>query len=225
MAIYTPRGLKIRVPIPYAFALMNRLYPRVSPKQVLKTAEGFDSLPGMMAFIAGLASLGFQWEPFTTTAAVGIARLAGFGMRVLGVSRLPGIPAASGFFASVSGYGVFWGVLFLGNLLSTGWQGFAAFLAGNLWAGVLCLIFEFRQNRRSCESTGWPCTGSEMAFFSAYRLHASHIGAAIDLELTEEEREEEKWKPAFEEFAAAWPELIEAPVSGDRRFACLEKVL
>ena len=45
MPIYTPRGLNIRVEIPYAFALMARLTPQVEPVAVLKTTEGLEFKP------------------------------------------------------------------------------------------------------------------------------------------------------------------------------------
>jgi hypothetical protein len=225
MAIYTPRGLKIRVPTPRAFALMNRLYPRVRPRQVLKTAEGFEFLPAMMAFLTGIAGLGLQWEPIPMAAAVGAARLVGFGVKVFGFFFVPGIIAGAALFGSMAGYGVFWGFIVIGGFLTTGWGGIAAFFAGNLWAGVASLIIEFRQARRVHRLTGLALTGSEMNFFSAYRFHACRIGVATDVDPTDEETEEDKWKPVFEEFSAAWPESVEKTGSDVGYWAGREKVL
>jgi hypothetical protein len=224
MVIYTPRGLKIRIPIPRAFALMNRLYPRVSPWQVLKTAEGFEFLPAMMAFAAGIVGLGLQGGPVCLAAAVGAARLAGFGIKVAGFPTFPGMISAAVLFGSMAGYGVFWGLIVILGFLTTGWPGVAAFFAGNLWAGLVSLIVEFRRARRYHRLTGRPWTGSELNFFRAYLFHASRIGAATDVEPTGQELEEEKWRPVFEEFAAAWPELIGEPEPDAVVFAGQNKV-
>lgn len=54
MAIYTPRGLKIRLSIQYCFTLLARLYPEVDPYTVLKTTEGLEFIPSFLAVLASL---------------------------------------------------------------------------------------------------------------------------------------------------------------------------
>lgn len=49
MAIYTPRGMEIRLPVGYALALMTRLHPEVDPFDVLTTAEGIDQINSLLA--------------------------------------------------------------------------------------------------------------------------------------------------------------------------------
>ncbi len=54
MAIFTPRGLKIRLPVDYAFALMARLYPKVDAFKVLKTTESLELIPSVITLLTGL---------------------------------------------------------------------------------------------------------------------------------------------------------------------------
>ena len=55
MAIYTPRGLAINLPVSYSFALMKRLHPTVDAFKVLKTTEGLESIPAVLTFVTGIA--------------------------------------------------------------------------------------------------------------------------------------------------------------------------
>ena len=71
MSIYTGRGLKIRLPIDYGFALMQRLYPAVDAFKVLRTTEGLELLPSCMAFIAAI--LCFMNHASPTTIAIVVA--------------------------------------------------------------------------------------------------------------------------------------------------------
>lgn len=63
MAIYTPRGLKIRLSVDHAFTLMARLFPDVDAFKILKTTEGLESIPATLAFITGLASFSLHLHP------------------------------------------------------------------------------------------------------------------------------------------------------------------
>ncbi len=73
MPIYTPRGLKVRLSIDYAFALMARLHPGVNAFQVLKTTEGIESLPQSFAFLAAL----FCFVLKLTPSQIGVVVFAG----------------------------------------------------------------------------------------------------------------------------------------------------
>src|SRR5690554_5149843 len=52
LVIYTPRGLKVRLPFDLVFALIARLSPKVSAFKVLQTTEAFEILPRFVSFIA-----------------------------------------------------------------------------------------------------------------------------------------------------------------------------
>ena len=54
MAIYTPRGLKVRLPIDFAFALIARLYPKYDAFKVLRTTEAIELMPKALSAVAGI---------------------------------------------------------------------------------------------------------------------------------------------------------------------------
>ena len=83
MAIYTPRGVKIRTSVPYAFGLMARLNPKVTPFRILKTTEGIESLPGMLAFIAGMVGFSMHLPPLQIALVIAACQLAGALMEVV----------------------------------------------------------------------------------------------------------------------------------------------
>jgi hypothetical protein len=54
MALFTPRGLKVR--LAYAFALMARVYPKTDAFRVLQLTEEVENLGALAFFIAGIAA-------------------------------------------------------------------------------------------------------------------------------------------------------------------------
>ena len=57
MPLYTPRGLKIRLPKSYAFALIGRLYGKETAFRVLKLTEEVENLGALAITIAALLAL------------------------------------------------------------------------------------------------------------------------------------------------------------------------
>ncbi len=91
MAIYTPRGLEINLPLPYAFALMQRLYPRVDAFKVLKTAEGLESIPGVLTFVSGLACFYLKADPYQIGLCILCGSVIGTVITLFGL-MVPGLP-------------------------------------------------------------------------------------------------------------------------------------
>ena len=91
MAIFTPRGLKIRLPFDYAFALIARLYPKVDAFEVLKTTEGLKLIPSLITFITGFVCFYLRLPVFEIGLYVFIASIAGFLMTFFGLFIIPGI--------------------------------------------------------------------------------------------------------------------------------------
>ena len=63
MALFTPRGLKLRLPTAYAFALMARVYPQTDAFRVLQLTEEVENLGALASFIAGIAAFSLRLEP------------------------------------------------------------------------------------------------------------------------------------------------------------------
>ncbi len=55
MALFTPRGLKVRLTKAYAFALMARVYPRTDAFRILQLTEEVENLPDTATYIAAMA--------------------------------------------------------------------------------------------------------------------------------------------------------------------------
>jgi len=110
MAIYTPRGLKIRIAVPYAFGLMARLHPKVTPFRILKTTEGIESLPGMLAFIAGIIAFALHLPPLQIVLIVAAIQLVGKLINAFGLYIVPGLVNLGTLFSYISGYGIYPGL-------------------------------------------------------------------------------------------------------------------
>lgn len=202
MPIYTPRGIKIRIAVSYAFGLMTRLYPEVSPFRILKATEGIESLPAMFAIISGIIGFLMQLPPLQIGLAAGIAQLLGVLINTYGFYYVPGLVALGTLFSYVSGYGIFLIPATVVGFIFVGWQGVLAFFIGKFSASMISHALQFRQTLRYHKLIGRPIRASEVHCFNAYRLHASRMGVTTNIELKDQEIAEDNWKPAFEAFVA-----------------------
>lgn len=137
MAIYTPRGLKIRLPIDYSFALMTRLYPRITPFKFLKVTEALELLPAAWASIAAVLAFFTLKSPYTVCAVVAGVQIIAHVMRMsaLPIPRIVTGPA--NIYSYGSGYGIFLILICALGYLKLGWQGVAAFLVVRAAAGLV----------------------------------------------------------------------------------------
>ena len=209
MAIYTPRGLKVRIAVPCAFGLMARLSPKVSPFRVLKTTEGLQSIPGLLALIAGLIAFSMDLPPIQVGLLVCGAQLLGVLINLFGFYVIPGLVSLATVFSYVAGYGILLAAIGLVGFFTVGWQGVLAFFIGKAAAGLASTVLGFWQTSRYHRLVGHAFTPSEVHFFNAYRLHASRIGVTTDIDLHEDETHEDQWGPTFAAFAAEWPEVVQ----------------
>jgi hypothetical protein len=187
---------------------MARLSPEVSPFRVLKTAEGIERVPGMLAFLAGLVAFLARLPPVEIASLVAAAQLFGVTLNLLGLYVIPGLVALATLYSYLAGYGVFLVAILTVGYFTVGWQGLLAFFIGRLAASLGSAVIGHWQTRRYHELTGHAFTSSEVHFFNAYRLHAARIGVTTDIDLDDTELREEHWGPTLERFAAKWPEVV-----------------
>jgi len=207
MAIYTSRGLKIRIEVPYAFGLMSRLYPKVTPFRILKTTEGIESLSGFLSFTVGIVCFLIRLSPIEIAVLVAIAHIIGTLINLFGFYIIPSLISLSTLFSYLDGCGVFIFQTAIGFIF-VGWGGVLAFYLAKLSAHAIEICIDFMQTKRYQKLLGHPLTSSEVHFFNAYRIHVSRKGVSTDINLNENEIEEESWKPVFEIFAMEWPEIV-----------------
>jgi hypothetical protein len=208
MAIFTPRGLKIRLDIPYSFGLMSRLFPTVPAFTILKTAEGIENVPAVLAMLAGLIAFAIHLPPIWVFAFAIAAGYSGVLINTFGLYFAPCIVRLGTAYSYFAGFGILLVLVAAVGWLTVGWLGVAAFFSARVAAALLGWIHDFHFTQRSHALTGQSLTTSERSFFNAYRLHASRLGVTTDLELSDDEYQEDSWRPCFEDLAARYPEVV-----------------
>jgi len=208
MAIYTPRGLKIRLSVNHVFALIKRLYPEVDAFRVLKTTEGIESLTSMATFIAALTCFLLKVDPLYIGISACVAYLIMTFINMTGFYIIPGLVMLGTLYSYISGFSILLIALLIVGYFLVGWQGIIAFFIGKFLGWAISQVFELQQMKKIKEIVGVPLTASERSFFNAYRMHASKLGKSLDIDVSDEELTEENWKPAFEDLAVKWPEVV-----------------
>lgn len=208
MAIYTPRGLKIRISVPYAFGLIARLYPKVSAFKVLKTTEGIESFTSTATFIAVIICFFMYLDPLKILLIISIIYVITVLLNTFGLFIIPGQVAIGTLYSYISGYGLIIICVVLVGYFTIGWQGLVAYFIGKFIGWCVGRVIEVMETKRYFKLTGHPFTVSERSFFNSYRLHAVKHGITTDIELSEEEMEEDNWGPSFEDLVTKWPKVV-----------------
>ncbi len=210
MALFTPRGLKVRIATPYAFALMARVFPSIDAFRILQLTEEVENLPKLAGFTSGLVVFALRLPPlqnalvvFTAVAVFRLVHL--FGLFVPPFTLL--LPV-SRVYSFVSGYGVLLVALLAFGLFTVGWRGVLAFLAARACCGLVFWLFELAWSRRSYRMIGFPFTASERSFFHAFRLAASRLGVSTDLHVPDEQLHRSHWEHVFSDLAVKWPIVV-----------------
>jgi hypothetical protein len=210
MALFTPRGLKVGVATPYAFALMARVYPRVDAFRVLQLTEEIENLSGLAAFICGLIVFGLRLPPLQIAAIV-FATVAVFRLvHLLGLFVPPFtfLLPVSRIYSFVAGYGLFLAALLIFGFFTVGWRGVVTYVTARICCAVLFWFIELAWSRRSHRLTGFAFMASERSFFHAFRLAASRLGVSTDLHVPDEQLDRSQWEHVFTDLAVKWPVVV-----------------
>lgn len=207
MAIFTPKGLKIRLATDLAFTYIARLHPKFTAFQVLKTVEGIELIPSLFAFFTGIYVFLNNFSPIDIAIYVGIATLVGGLITTLGLFIIPFLVRLITGLSYLKGFGVFSIAIIISGFLTVGWKGTMFYLIGHYAASFIIFIVDFWQMKMAYKKTGFALTTSERNFFNAYRLHASRIGLTTNLELEDGEIESGKWKLPLTILQLKWPEV------------------
>lgn len=210
MAIFTPRGLKLRLSVPYAFALMTRLFPHVDAFRVLQLTEEVENLASAATAVVTVGVFVAHLEPVTIGIVVGATWFAFKLSHLLGLFCPPfrTFLPLSRVFSWVAGYGVLLAALLVLGFLTVGWQGTLAFVVGRLLALWLIGLLDHAYGRYVFKQTGIFVTASERSFFHAYRLSADKVGVTRSLQVSEEEMESDKWYGTYSDLKAKWPVVV-----------------
>ena len=228
MSLQTPRGLKIRLPVEYAFALMARLWrvdARTDAFRVLKTCEAIWMVPGVLAFIVGLTGVFLiDSHPAWLLLALPAGRVVGslliqFGfvgsLSDIGLVRLAEIVS------HFSGYGLLHAGASVALWLNFGWPAVGFWFAGAILAvvgssmiEVICFRFRHRAiiNGRESVADRVIVGSSELYFLHAYRLHANRLGVTKSLAMDPRELEKNPgsdpdWLLCVYDLFGKWPAM------------------
>ncbi|MBK8581810.1 MAG: hypothetical protein IPL86_08250 [Flavobacteriales bacterium] len=207
MAIFTPRGLKIRLDTDLAFTYIARLQPKFTAFQVLKTVEGIELIPNLFAVLTGIYMMLNNYDSINIAVAVFVAMMIGGIATAFGLYVIPFLVRSATAISYIHGFGIFSIVIIVTGLLTVGWQGVLFYFIGRYSASLFLSIMDFLQMYYIRNRTGVVITASERNFYNAYRLLASQIGISASLELKEGEVESGKWELPYLLMKQKWPQV------------------
>ncbi|MEN6423870.1 MAG: hypothetical protein ABFE13_00795 [Phycisphaerales bacterium] len=207
MAVYTPRGLKIRLDQAYAFALMARLFPHIDAFRVLQLTEEVENLASLATFIAAIAAFAAQLDPVMTGIVVGTTHFSFRMAHLFGLFVPPFrlLLPLSHIYSWLAGYGIFLIMLLALGYFMVGWEGLVAFTVARVAAGWLAGGIDLAYARFIFKKTGAMITASERSFFHAYRLSADQLGITRSIEVDEEEMKPANWQHVHADMTIKWP--------------------
>lgn len=201
MAFYTPRGLKIRLSLPYAFTLLSRLYPKRTPEKVLLSTEAVDGLSVLNWDVMTLLAIWYQ-APFWAVTAIGIgASVAGTLTLWFGIFLIPGLPTLSLWWSFIPTFFRLIGLL-LAAYAFQGWDGVLSLVVAYGASFLANKALELKLVRSRYLRSGVLMTSSEVSFLQAYRLHAVDLGVTTDINVTQEEMTSAPWREVVLDYAS-----------------------
>lgn len=218
-AIFTPRGLHVRLPAHVAFGLMAQLRPKVRPSEVLATTEAIEFTPTAVSKILALIGFVLQLTPAAVAVLTVVGRAAPNLLALAGLARRPGWLALGRLYRPVAGHGLSLVVVAAMGVLLDGPVAAVGFLAGTLVGGLINMLVDFLLMRRADPRLRQPLSSTERFFLDALRLHAERSGQELDLERvpTTAGGEDEAWRAALADYAAEHPKRAQQSFAGDAR--------
>jgi len=208
----TPKGLKVRLDIPYGFALLARLWrkdPNTDAFKVLKTCEGLECIRPFLGFIGGMVGLILGPNIWYVPLGIVIGSILGKILTAFGLFIIPGLPSVGVLFSWGIGYGVFTLIGIALAWILRGWIFAVAWLGGFIAAYIVVLFFlEGMIMNYYSKRVGYPVTTQEINFLNAYRLHADRLGMPRNLDVPEEEIAAGYWEECLQDYGAKYPEAV-----------------
>ena len=218
MSLMTPRGLKVRLELSWAFGLLARLWgkdPRTDAFRVLKTCEAIESVPAVLCFIGGIVA---SWNKGWPAWSIPLGQVAGATLGLLLtqmglflIIRPIGLLFLGSIWSWTSGYGILLTLTLTNAWMTRGWQGPLWWVLGIFATTIavkMILEWGFVALRWRIGGKESAFTSSEVNFFNAYRLHASRMGASQELDVSDEEIASGMWRECLLDYAAKYPEAV-----------------
>ncbi len=152
MAIFTPRGLKIRLSIQYTFALMARLFPRFDAFRILQKTEAVENLTLMASMIAGIIAFALCYNYMQIAIIVIVTNLIfnlqnNYGLFIPPFKQL--LRLSHFYSAYIAGYGIIEIGIIIFGYFKVGWKGVLSYLIAMFITLILELIIDFSIFRKN----------------------------------------------------------------------------
>lgn len=225
MAIFTTRGLKIRLDNRYCFALMRRLYPTISAFKILKTAEGFELIKDIYILFAIIISTFLACSYWT------------FGIIIVCFSVLESVVEqftwrgafikkynlwlnAAILFSYIDGFFIYTTLVCLIVYLKFNWYGIVTYFSAKIIAAIFDWLISLiesairhKQNLLHLQTLGTTLTKSERNFLNSYLFYSKE--KEIPLKLDSHELDEQNWKMIYADLQKKWP-VIAGRITWDK---------
>jgi hypothetical protein len=217
-AIFTPRGLHVRLPTQVAFGLMAQLRPKVRPAQVLATTEAIEFTPTATSKVLALVGFVLQLPPPVILGLCALGRVVPDLLALAGVIHGPRWTALGRLYRPLAGRGglTLIGVTAVGALIA-GPIAAVAFLVGTLVGGTVNMLIDFLLMRRPDPRLKQPLSSTERFFLQALQEHAAGSGQALDLEQAPVTAENGAWRAALADYALEHPKRARQSYAGGDR--------
>lgn len=204
LAVYTPKGLKIRWDASSTFSLIARLYPKRRAKDVFRLTEALDSLPTALSLLAGLICFYLKIELLAMFAIVGSIRFLTYCLIHWNI-LIPGIPSIGRLYNRTINWFLFpWIVPIVAGYLMQGWGTVLTYYAAITIGWMLEFFFVMIMGRRMFRRLGISFTQSEYAFVMAYRYFAVIDKKSPDILGSDDELELSNWIDTYEDYAQTY---------------------
>jgi len=206
MAIFTPRGLKIRLPVNYTFGLLARLYPEVDAFKVLKTVEGIEYISYLITMSSALLSFYFHLNLMEIGLVVFITSIISFILSMKSLLLIKIFHTIATLFSYIAGFGLVTILIVLYGYFTVGIEGVGIFLLARFLAGLIKLPISSKLATYH-KDLGY-LEDPEVYFIYAYKIWASKLAKSSEVILDKKELETENWSPVLNDLATKWPEVV-----------------
>ena len=203
-AFITPRGVKIRMPVEDAFAMMGRLYPKRKPEEILKTVEGLDFISNMVVYITLLFLIYMNVNIISFILLTSIAVI--FAKFIVHKGLIFSHRMIIPYYLSLIPFTIWYAVMFVFAFLNNGLSGVGILLGALIISFVIENIYE----SFVVKAYNGKITMAEIEFILAYRLHAVSVNIAWEEDCYDMEAEIENntWEKPLYEYISKFPHTI-----------------
>lgn len=205
MAIYTPRGLKIRLDPELVFTYTTRVRGKYNSAEVLMMVEGLELLPSLFVYTVAIVCFALRLDPLVIAAIIAVSCVA-FNLASGALGAFLG-PKVLLWMSKYVRETIIFIVLAIDGYFTVGWEGLLYSFAGLVVGIIVNLVFNHLQTRQMMDDFGFPFTKSERLFFKAFVICARKAGVSSSLSISEEEKQSARWYASYTLYQMAFPQL------------------